>query len=328
MKNESPALLVHIAITCLIGTLVAWISFGIFFKKADTSKRELEENQSIIAKQINDLKNQLSQLGINKDNVDKIAKEKEDLLTKVIGDLDLAKTKAADLYTDYKSAEAKANDLLNNVNKSIDDLKVNYGLTINKNAGPPISYDPGPKPSLVDFNPTIRNTIPYIDPLIYIKIAIRVADYFNPPPPEKNLVETNIKARASWEIAKKACDKFNEFEKSEVVKKARALYEDAEKLVSNAQNLAEETKISLLNAQKEVDSAKSKIQIIRDNLTNEENELNKLLASLPKIENWKISVLDVLKYLEIPNLLFSLSLFIVSLTRTFVVLGWFGTCSV
>ena len=320
MKNESPALLVHIAITCLIGTLVAWISFGIFFKKADTSKRELEENQSIIAKQINDLKNQLSQLGINKDNVDKIAKEKEDLLTKVKGDLDLAKTKAADLYTDYKSAEAKANDLLNNVNKSIDDLKVNYGLTINKNEGPPVSYDPGPIPSFEHLkkNYLISSGNVFI---IFLKVGAGSAL-------DLAIAKRYLEATTAWEASKIACDKFNEFEKSEVVKKARVLYEDAEKLVSNAQNLAEETKIALSNAQKEVDSANSKIQVIRDNLTNEENELNKLLASLPKIENWKISVLDVLKYLEIPNLLFSLCLFIVSLTRTFVVLGWFGTCSV
>jgi len=323
MKNESPALLVHIAITCLIATLVAWISFGIFFKKADTSKRELEENQSIIAKQINDLKNQLSQLGINKDNVDKIAKEKEDLLTKVKGDLDLAKTKTTDLYTNYKSAEAKANDMKKDFDKSIIDLKDKYGPKITRNEGPPISYAPGPKPSLVDFNPTIRNTFPTpIGPIS----PLNLLDFFYPP--EKNLVETNIKARASWEIAKKACDKFNEFEKSEVVKKARALYEDAEKLVSNAQNLAEETKISLSNAQRELDSAKNNIEDIKGNLSNEEGKLNIFIASLPKTENWKEFVIDVLKYLEIPNLLFSLSLFIVSLTRTFVVLGWLGTCSV
>ena len=323
MKNESPALLVHIAITCLITALVAWISNGIFFKKTDTNKRELEENQSIIAKQINDLKNQLNQLGINKGNVDKIAKEKEDLLIKVKGDLELAKTKAADLYTDYKSAEAKANDLLNNVNKSIADLKENYGLTINKNEGPPVSYDPGPSPSLNQLKKSDVGSIGSLIGVLGVAGSPLSIVYLGPLNAKRYLG-----AKASWEASKIACDKFNEFEKSEVVKKARALYEDAEKLVSNAQNLAEETKISLSNAKKEVDSAKNKIQIIRDNLTNEENELNILLASLPKIENWKISVLDVLKYLEIPNLLFSLSLFIVSLTRTFVVLGWFGTCSV
>ena len=320
MKNESPALLVHIAITCLIGTLVAWISFGIFFKKADTSKRELEENQSIIAKQINDLKNQLSQLGINKDNVDKIAKEKEDLLTKVKGDLDLAKTKAADLYTDYKSAEAKANDLLNNVNKSIDDLKEKYGLTINKNEGPPVSYDPGPSPSLNQLKKSDLNS------------GVGLIGIFGPVGPILYLEFLNSKrlagAQVSWAASKKACDKFNEFEKSEVVKKARALYEDAEKLVSNAQNLAEETEIALLNAQKEIGSAKINLEDVKDSLIMKEDKLNIFIASLPKTEHWKEFVLDVLKYLEIPNLLFSLSLFIVSLTRTFVVLGWFGTCSV
>jgi len=323
MKNESPALLVHIAITCLIGTLVAWISYGIFFKKADTSKQELEGSKSIITNQINDLKNQLNQLGINKDNVDKIAKEKEDLLTKVKGDLELAKTKTADLYTNYKSVEAKANDMKKDFDKSITDLKDKYGPKIIRNEGPPISYDPGPKPSLVDFNPTFRNTIPTpigpFSPLI-------LADFFYPP--EKNLVETNIKARTSWEIAKKACEKYNEFEKSEVLKKARALYEDSEKLVSNAQNLAAETEIALSNAQKEIGSAKINFKDIKDSLIMEEDKLNILLASLPKTEHWKELVIDVLKYLEIPNLLFSLSLFIVSLTRTFVVLGWFGTCSV
>jgi hypothetical protein len=320
MKNESPALFVHIAITCLIGTLVVWISYGIFFKKADTSKQEFEENQSIIAKQINDLKNQLSQLGINKDNVDKIAKEKEDLLTKAKGDLELAKTKAGGLKTDYELAKTKAKDLLNNVNKSIADLKVNYGLTINKNEGPPVSYDPGPSPSL--------NQLKKSD----LSLSVGLSGIFGPVGPILYLEFLNSKrlvgAQISWEIAKKACDKFNEFEKSEVLKKARTLYEDAEKLVSNTQNLAEETKIALSNAQEEVGSAKSKIQVIQDNLTNEENELNKLLARLPKIENWKVSVINVINYLEIPNLLFSLSLFIVSLTRTFIVLGWFGTCSV
>lgn len=323
MKNESPALFVHIAITCLIGALVALISYGIFFKKVDTSKRELEENKSIVANQIKDLKNQLEQVGINKANVDKIAKEKEEILNKAKGDLDLAKRKAAELYTNYKIAEAKATDMKKDFDKSIADLKDKYGPKIIRNEGPPISYDPGPKPSLIDFNPTIRNSIPIPfgpQPLILI------ADYFYPQ--EKNLVETNIKARTSWDIAKKACDIFNEFEKSEVLKKARVLYEDAEKLVSDTQNFATETHKTLLNAQKEIESATKYMEDTKDKILNEEGKLNTLLASLSKTKNWREFVIDSFKYLEVPNLLFSLSLFIVSLTRTFVVLGWFGKCSV
>lgn len=324
MKNESPALFVHIAITCLIGALVAWISYGIFFKKVDTSKRELEKKKSILANQIKDLKNQLEQVGINKANVDKIAKEKEEILNKAKGDLDLAKRKAAELYTNYKTTEAKANDMKKDFDKSIADLKDKYGPKIIRNEGPPVNYDPGPKPSYVDFNLTIRNI--FTLPITTALPLPTILDFFYPP--EKNLVELNTKARASWEIAKKACDKLNEFEKSDFVKKARVLYEDAEKLISDTQNFATETHKTLLNAQKEIESATKNMEDTKDKILNEEGKLNTLLASLSKTKNWREFVIDSFKYLEVPNLLFSLFLFIVSLTRTFVVLGWFGKCSV
>ena len=320
MKNESPALLVHIAITCLIGTLVAWISFGIFFKKADTSKRELEENQSIITKQINDLKNQLTQLGINKDNVDKIAKEKEDLLNKVKGNLDVAKTKAGGLKTDYEFAKAKATNLSNdavnsiaNYQNLIADFQMRGGETT-ITLGFFMECDLGG--ITVSYN-QIYTQIYNTHPLYYKAAFIVFGDHAT-----KHLANLKFtQFNAYWTIAKEACDKLGEFKKSEIVKNARDLWK-------NAQNLAEETKISLSNAQRELDSAKINIEDIKGKLTNEEGKLNILLASLPKIEHWKESVINVVNYLEIPNLLFSLSLFIVSLIRTFVVLGWFSKCSV
>lgn len=320
MKNESPALLVHIAITCLIGTLVGWISYGVFFKKADTSKRELEENQSIITKQINDLKNQLTQLGINKDNVDKIAKEKEDLLNKVKGNLDVAKTKAGGLKTDYEFAKAKATNLSNdavnsiaNYQNLIADFQMRGGETT-ITLGFFMECDLGG--ITVSYN-QIYTQIYNTHPLYYKAAFIVFGDHAT-----KHLANLKFtQFNAYWTIAKEACDKLGEFKKSEIVKNARDLWK-------NAQNLAEETKISLSNAQRELDSAKINIEDIKGKLTNEEGKLNILLASLPKIEHWKESVINVVNYLEIPNLLFSLSLFIVSLIRTFVVFGWFSKCSV
>jgi len=319
MKNESPALLVHIAITCLIGTLVAWISYGIFLKKADMSKQELKENRSIIAKQIDDLKKQLKQLGINKNNAVEIAEEKSGYLIKVKEDLELAKTYAADCEKDLKSAEAKATNLYNDVVKSIADYKslvADYqknGGVVTIILGPFIKCDLG---VYVEYN-QIYSQIYKTHPLSYKLASIIFGD-----PATELLAQVQFaKLNAYRDFAFQACDKLAEFEKSEIVKNARDLWK-------YAQNSAEETKVTLSNAQRELGLAKSNIEDIKGSLTNEGGKLNILLASLPKTEHWKESVINVVNYLEIPNLLFSLSLFIVSLIRTFVVLGWFGKCSV
>ena len=124
------------------------------------------------------------------------------------------------------------------------------GVAITINPGPPITYDPGPMPKF-NFWGT-ATPVPLVDK---VKLDVAMSGIGN-----RIGVGANYNLRLlNWQIAKTACDLANKFEKSEIVDKAIASWEQAEKDLKKLGGEINAVKLQIDNLNKSIGDQKEKI---------------------------------------------------------------------